>query len=207
MIQNIHHRLVLFDFDGVIADTGELSYELRKKLEPGLTRGQFADYFRGNIWHVVPSVLPTEEMMLEQSKLYSQSLALVPFNKELKEVIEEFAKRYTLAIVSSTHSALIREYLSAQGIDRLFFQILGSDVHTSKSEKIRMILDVTGLTMNDAIFITDTLGDIKSAQKCGVRSVGVSWGFQSPAVLQEGSPIAVVTSLNELKTAVDTFFL
>ena len=47
-------------------------------------------------------------------------------------------------------------------------------------------------------FITDTLGDIKEANKVGIESIGITWGYQDKAKLQKGNPKKIVDTPTEL---------
>ena len=62
---------------------------------------------------------------------------------------------------------------------------MGGDIHRSKVAKIQMILKKHGIKPAEAIFITDTLGDMREAIKCGVLSIGVTWGFHEKERLQK----------------------
>ena len=79
---------------------------------------------------------------------------------------------------------------------------MGGDIHRSKVAKIQMILKKHGIKPAEAIFITDTLGDMREAIKCGVLSIGVTWGFHEKERLQKGNPFVIVETPQELPKAI-----
>src|SRR6185369_6110369 len=110
----------------------------------------------------------------------------------LHNTILSLAPENRLAIVSSTNGSFIQDFLAKEGLLQYFSDILGSDVHISKTLKIRMILEKYNIMPVDAVFITDTLGDIKEANECGVRSIAVTWGLHDRSVLERGEPAKIV---------------
>jgi len=58
----------------------------------------------------------------------------------------------------------------------------------------------------DCVFITDTLGDMREAARCGVWSIGVTWGFHERERLEKGNFFAIVDKIEELSLTVQSFF-
>jgi phosphoglycolate phosphatase len=98
---------------------------------------------------------------------------------------------------------LINEILDREDLSSYFTEILGSDVHTSKSEKIKKLIEKYNITSKDAIYITDTLGDIKEAEGCGVKSIAVTWGFHDRKTLEKGNPVAIIDEPMDLLEAIE----
>ncbi|WKZ23867.1 MAG: HAD hydrolase-like protein [Candidatus Dojkabacteria bacterium] len=81
-----------------------------------------------------------------------------------------------------------------------FGNILGVDVEKSKVIKLQ---SVQKLHHNrEMYFITDTLGDIREAEKVGIEAIAVTWGYHDKAMLEQGNPRAVVNSIEELAETV-----
>jgi len=196
------HKLVIFDFDGVISDSWNICFETTRIWYPQLTEQQYRDSFNGNIrdasWRK-PN-LKTNFYDYYDPRL----LASKPF-EGISEVILTLAKDYKLFIVSSTPAPVIREYLRINDMD-VFEQVLGHETHKYKDAKLKMILDETKVSVTEVLFITDTLGDILESQKVGVRSISVTWGFQSKETLLRGNPADIVEHPNKLIKSVNNFF-
>lgn len=56
------------------------------------------------------------------------------------------------------------------------------------------------------LFVTDTLGDIREAEKCNIKSIAVAWGYHPVTTLEKGNPIAIVQTPKELVEAIRTSF-
>ena len=65
-----------------------------------------------------------------------------------------------------------------------------------------MLLDKYKITSEDAVFITDTVGDIVEARECGVRSIAVSWGFHEIETLEKARPAKIVSTPADLLRAI-----
>ncbi|MEK9154423.1 MAG: HAD hydrolase-like protein, partial [Patescibacteria group bacterium] len=85
-------------------------------------------------------------------------------------------------------------------------EVMGADVHTSKSKKIEMVFKKYGITARKCVFITDTLGDMREAKSVGVGAIGVSWGFHARETLLQGEPFRIVAQPAEISPAISAYF-
>jgi len=114
--------------------------------------------------------------------------------------IKDLASNYTLAIISSSRSSSIRQYLAKHGIEDCFSEIWGRDVDHSKVEKINNLMTKYKADPQHCVFVTDTLGDIEEASKAGIDSIAVSWGLHSVDTLKRGNPKIII---DDEKTLID----
>ena len=112
--------------------------------------------------------------------------------KNIIESIKNLSGKYNLAIVSSTFSSYIKNYLKERNILSYFSDILGSDFALSKQDRIKNLLEKYNIAPKDAVYITDSLGDILEAKKCEAKSIGVTWGLHSKETLEKGNPVAII---------------
>ena len=77
----------------------------------------------------------------------------------------------------------------------------------SKVIKINGLLKKYGHDPKDALFITDTLGDIRDGTACGVATIGVTWGNHDRETLKKGEPYAIVDTVPELEAEIGKFFV
>jgi phosphoglycolate phosphatase len=73
-------------------------------------------------------------------------------------------------------------------------------------EKIKMVFNKYGVSANNCLFVTDTLGDLLEAEKTGVEGIGVTWGFHGAETLKRGNPVALVDTPDELVAEIDRYF-
>lgn len=204
-------KFILFDFDGVIVDSEHIAYGVAKTLCPHVTKEEYRTRFEGNIheWEE-PVDRHTADCRpdLDFTALYVPRIRkeMVVF-PGMVEVVAGLARDYALVVVSSTITSPIEEFLDSHDLVKHFCWIMGADVHRSKVEKIKMVFEKYALEARDAVFITDTLGDMREAEKVGVGAIGVTWGFHTPETLQQGKPFRLVETPKELSKAVSDHFL
>lgn len=203
-------KFILFDFDGVIADSFDVAFETVKTICPAITVEDYQKRFEGNINEVNhPETFHNEACnhdlnwfdiympkMKERAKLFPG----------MKELILELEKKYMLVIISSTLTFPIEEFLTQHHMREHFDWVMGNDVHKSKVEKIKMVFDTYNAKPEDCIFITDTLGDMHEAERMNVPSIGVTWGFSTSEALRRGNPITLVNTPDELGAAIAEHF-
>jgi phosphoglycolate phosphatase-like HAD superfamily hydrolase len=193
MIQR-NKKLVMFDFDGVLVNTTEMSYQIHKIKNKDLTWERFQEYASGNIFTGLFKAIeegrhiPSDDFAGE----YKKRLAMFTIHDIMHEVILSLAVKYRLVIISSTFSSSIIEFLKRENISECFSDVLGCDTHMSKVIKIKLMLEKYSVLPRDSVFITDTLGDIKEAHECVVPSIGVTWGLHTKEMLEKGNPTAVI---------------
>jgi len=123
--------------------------------------------------------------------------------KNIIESIKNLSSKYFLAIVSSTSSSYIKSYLKERGAFSSFSDILGSDFALSKLERMKNLFEKYNLTAQDAVLVTDTLGDITEAKEIGMNSIAVTWGLDDRKTLEKGKPVAIIDDPRELENAIN----
>ncbi len=197
-------KLVIFDFDGVLVDTLEACFSIASSVNENLSLDEYRTFFEGNIYEAkrLDGGEP-RKYIPEFFERYDTATRRLVIPSPLKDLVKKFAGEYALAIVSSTPTDLIRNILARENLADCFKEILGSDIHNSKVIKIKMLLDQYSIAPVETIFITDTLGDIREGEKCGVRSIAVVWGFHERERLERGNPVAIVENASELQSAIE----
>lgn len=201
---------LLFDFDGVIANSFGLAFDIQHEICPHLTQDEYRSRFAGNIhaWQSDPDAHTAEcrsdiDFFTEYHNRMKNGAPIVP---GMKEVLETLALQCTIIIISSTTTPLIQELLQQYGVEHTVLEVLGVDVAPSKSEKIRMVFTQYNVEANECIFITDTLGDVREAEHVGVDSIAVSWGYHTKQMLFEGKLAAYVQKPEQLPEAIFDYF-
>lgn len=204
------NKTILFDFDGVILDSFTQAYEVSFLIHPRMSKSEYLEAFEGNINDTISHTHKCDDDCKKEIDFFTEFVPRIKNQSEIfsgmPEVIKSLSKKYRLCIVSSTITLPIKELLDKFGLEKYFSDILGNDVHKSKVEKIKMILDKYKANKNDCLFVTDTLGDIKEASHVGVRSIGVSWGFHPVETLKKAGPVSIVNSPEELEKEILSYF-
>lgn len=191
-------KVILFDFDGVIVDTFSFCYRIMNSRD-AISEDFYRTKFEGNINDAFkkPEQNPDAKPFDFYGQYNPELMARQP-NEEVVKVIKELVRNHTLIIISSTISSSIEQFLEVHGLADAFKEILGNDVEKSKVKKINDVLQRYGIKSTETVFITDTLGDIKEANVCGVKSIAVTWGYHSSTTLEKGSPYKIIDHPNKL---------
>lgn len=197
-------KLIIFDFDGVIVNTFSISFGL-SKTNTNKSEDEFRKKFEGNFFK--PSTEAKEsEINYDFFALYAPLLMKTQPESGMIEIIKKLSENYILTIISSTLTELIEDYLEKFGIRNYFQEILGPDIERSKVKKIQTIFKNHATIPQKAIFITDTLGDIREGKECGLLSIAVTWGYHPQETLSIGEPYKIINKPEEIVEIVEAYF-
>jgi len=121
----------------------------------------------------------------------------------LRDTFLKLKDNYKLSIISSSWGDIISSFLKKENLTNYFDDILGFDVHTSKVVKIKSLLEKYNVLPKDAVFITDSLGDILESNECDVKSIGVTWGLHDKKTLEKGNPVDIIDDTRELESVIN----
>jgi phosphoglycolate phosphatase len=205
-------KFLLFDFDGVIADSYSVAYDTARAMCARMDDTTYRSMFEGNV-HERHGAVMTEDHGPECKHDLDWFGIFTPAFEEraklfpgMREVIEKLSHEYILIIISSTITSPIQGFLEKNHIGRYFSEVMGADVHTSKREKIGMVFAKYGIEASSCLFITDTLGDMREAAEAGVGALGVAWGFHPRETLEKGNPYGIVEKPQEIEPAIEAYF-
>lgn len=177
--------LLLFDFDGVLADSLDLYADaVTRCLERiGMPfdkgREEYLALFDGNYYESMAARGVDLVAFAQATKEIFPAIdydAMKPFSG-LIPVLEALQKNHLLVVVSSNGSRTIGKMLARFGFEPYFREILGYDFLFSKKEKIDHAVEKYGIPREMTFYIGDTCGDILEARAAGIKSVAVTWGW------------------------------
>ena len=128
-------------------------------------------------------------------EIESKNLTIEP---QIKQELLKLNEKFELFIVSSSVERVLNKYLVENKIE-VFKEILGSETHRSKEVKFAMLLEKYGWKKEECVFATDTLGDLKEANKIGIKSIAVDFGFHNRERLEQGNPLHIVSEFSEIR--------
>ena len=206
--------LIMFDWDGVLADTRELFTATflkacRRCGVHGLDApGSLMSLFDGNMYDSLKTLGLERgriETILEDFRRGSVHLADdIRLFAGVPEMLTTLAGNHTLAVITSNLAAIIVKVLDREGI-RGVDRVLGVEADTSKTRKIRQTM--AAFPGRPAFYVGDTKGDMLEGRAAGALTVAVSWGWHTLEKLNEARPDFSVHSPAELperlRTAVE----
>lgn len=204
-------KFVLFDFDGVIADSFSAAFTTARTYCAQKTEASYRAQFEGNIYDYKHDLLTGDHSACSHDIDWWGTF--VPLFEEtakpfagISEALHRLSHAYTLIIVSSSVTSPINGFLEKHDLGRYIAEVLAIEAHTHKTEKISMIFSKYGTSAEKCVFVTDTLGDMKEATAVGVGSIGCTWGFQDRQTLERGEPFRIIDAPSLLPEAVDEYF-
>ena len=191
---------IIFDFDGVIADTHDINWALSQEHDETATYEDFLAHHDGNVFAEPRIKFKEENLHLFYSE-YQKRLT----TSHLKQAIgplTRLGEQYSLYVISSTSEVVIQEVLLQSEVLSFFKRTMGAETHKSKVEKFKMLMETEDVTPENTIFVTDTLGDIKEAHKVHIRTIAETFGFHSRTRLEQGSPFKILDSWSEIENTI-----
>ena len=200
--------LVLFDFDGVLADTlGDMLLFAQQVCDElgvnhivtrddlnSLETMSFAEYGRQC---EVPEPL-VDEFVRRCLKRFSEKESPPAIFSGLTQVVQELCRENTLAIVSGNTVQNVKAFLIEHGLDGCFQTIFGVDSPGNKFEKIEQAHRQLAEEGEPVFMVGDSLSDVRAAKDASAKSIAVGWGHQSAERLMSVEPDYLVRSPREL---------
>ena len=184
-------KLLIFDYDGVLFDTKKIAFKLvkdccKKFLNKNLTEKEFVEIYKSNFYDAMlkngvsrktlDEIKEYAEKVLEKKQLHVHS--------GIKSMAKKLSKSHIFAVVSSNYDDVMKKNLKKAGILENFHYILGTEEGENKKQKISNLLKQTKTSKSEAVFITDTVGDIKEGKQAGIKTMAVTWGFHDKKTLK-----------------------
>jgi phosphoglycolate phosphatase len=202
-------KLVIFDFDGVFINTADMSFEINLKTNPHMTREEYNELSEGNFHHNLEKGVASGKFKMpdhdEFFSEYNTGIMQISVIDILHDAVLHLNDKYILAIVSSSSSSVLIDFMKKENLFECFSDILGYEVHKSKVVKINNLLEKHRLTASNAIFITDTLGDLHEANECGVEAIAVTWGMHKRETLEQANPYMILDHPNDLVPEIEKY--
>ena len=204
---------LLFDFDGTVFDTVEgitksVQYAVRRQgLDAPLEAlrcfagppllDMFMEVFPFGPDEALQAVADFRE---RYGPVGLYECRLFPGMKELLGELK--ARGYVLGIATSKPQPLAEELLRREDMLRFFDAIAGSSRdarNDSKADVLRAVMARLGKPAEDCVLIGDTKYDVQGAHLCGVRCVGVGYGYAAEGELAAAGADVIVPDLPALR--------
>ena len=188
-------KAIIFDFDGVLADTYNFNMGLTKEVGHDVNHEVFKAHHDGNVFEQ-PKIPFTKKSADNFFSKYLERITVVQpfFSLENIKTIKEICPLY---IISSNHKKSIQKFLKHHQLD-FFDEILGVEFHKSKVEKFKYLFEKYNFKPEEIVFVSDTLGDVLEAKKVDVKTIAVDFGFHDRERLEKGNPFKIVSNFVEL---------
>ena len=197
MFRKKDSSLLVFDFDGTIADTLEHSIRILNELsdEFGFKRIEDGEleYLRGRtLWQFVrhlriPIRKITKILRRAQAEM-AKGIMEVQVFPGMVDVLKELKSRgYVIGLMTSNSIENVSKLLEAYDLDIFDFKLCSVKLR-KKAGRLRRLRRSHRVRKQNVLYIGDECRDIRAAHKARVKSAAVSWGFNDSQVLGSFKP-------------------
>lgn len=206
-------KLILYDFDGVLADT----------LDDMLSFARQACELLGLACQPSPADLEALEVMDMVS--YGRQLGVPEGELErfadtlranfisshrpakifpgVRKLVTSYRGDRLQAIITGNARDLVLSFLEHHGLQDHIQLVYSGDMPGTRQHKILRAMRDAGVQTRDTCLVSDAISDTLEARQIGIRSISVTWGYQSHTKLASCHPDAVVDTPAELADALD----
>jgi HAD superfamily hydrolase (TIGR01549 family) len=195
-------KAVVFDYDGVIADSFSVQYKVTNKMlrhfdKDEVTLEEFKKLFTLD-WREFYRIRGVgEELIKLEPELFKKEIdvlkeEIVVFDG-IKDVVETLGKKYKLGIVSNNFEDFILSFLKRFEMHNIFSSIVGYMPYHVKPDPTQLILCMKNLKVepHEVCLIGDMEEDIKMGRRAGVKKIiAVSYGYHHHSRLTGADMVA-----------------
>lgn len=209
--------VILFDFDGTLADTEPMIIEtyrqILKKYRPDLKMTEAEE-----LKIMGPTLHQTLRLFLKEEEIEGAIVEYRTINKKLHdEMIQPMtnairlldnlkSKGYRLGMVSSKKKEMVEYGLKLSKMEGYFEVIIGHDdvrEHKPHPEGLLKACEMMGIDHDNALYVGDTHLDIQAADAAGLYAVAFAQHEGRLEEIEAAKPNAILRDLSELETLLE----
>ncbi len=205
------YRLVIFDFDGTLADSADWFISMRNEVARRFRFRQITDdevdMLRGRSSREVVAYMrvPAWKMPFiarHTRRLVSENTSQIPLFPESPDLIRRLHNAgVVIALVSSNSEANVRRILGPELTVYIDHYACGASMF-GKSSKFRKVIRKAGAHRAEVLSIGDETRDIEAASRTGIDSGAVTWGYARPEILEAHQPTFLFNTMEEISSTI-----
>lgn len=207
-------KLLLFDFDGTVADTFQCGLEILNSMAPefGFRRLEEPDVPLARDMRTrelikflgIPATRLPKISQRGKEELNLRMDSIQPFNGMVDILRSLHADGFRLGILTSNSEENVAVFLKKYSIE-IFDFVHTSSKLTGKARVVRKILKEHKLKPKHVLLVGDEVRDIEAAQETGIHMAAVTWGYNSRKSISELNPDHLIEAPEELRELVCGF--
>jgi len=198
-------RTVLFDFDGTLANSLELGYEVMELL----CQRHGYDCLPKEQYRILGTRQAIKEMgiplwrlprlMREGRRLMASRICEVAPVDGIVEAIKSLSDlNVSLGVVTSNSGNNVQTWLTHFDINQYFEIILGGGGLLRKERCIRKVMGRHNIKPHELLYVGDESRDIKACHRLKIHCVAVTWGLDLEDKLRVDNPESLISVPSEL---------
>lgn len=199
-------QYIIWDFDGVLCDSLEIAFKTHNKIcaeynKELKVRDKMQYMNLINSKQGLSTLLDKEE--LEQyfsehrNEMYKRRYELRMFN-DVMEIIQKTP--VPSIIITATYEKLVKDVLKNNSYKCDIFQyIAGIETGTTKTERLKYLIEKINIDEDKIIYIGDSLTDVEFCNNQNIKMIAVSYGYCPKNLLLNQKIEAICDTPKELK--------
>ena len=199
--------LLIFDFDGTIANTLEVAVDIVNEMSeefhfPSVTKEEFVHYRGKSIPELMRlsglSWIQLPALVKRTRDHFKQRIGDVLPVEGMPDILRALASEgYRLGILTSNTQENVEAFLKLYDLE-LFEFVQAPKSIFGKASRLKYLQKNLRIPHQHMVMIGDEIRDTQAAQKAQIDSVAVTWGFNSEELLQSHSPTCILQQPQEL---------
>jgi len=200
--------LLIFDFDGTLANTIETGIAIYNELAPGyglrtVTPAEVRELRKLNTRALLDELSISRLMVVKLGaqirKILHQRMDTVEMIRGTREMIAALhAEGFRLGVITSNSADNVRMVLRRFGLLDCFLFVEAGVSLFGKSHRITSVLRKTGIEARSAMYVGDETRDIEAARKSHVSGIAVCWGANGREAMETEGPAYCIDEPAEL---------
>jgi phosphoglycolate phosphatase len=202
---------VIFDFDGTIADTFDLSLQIGREILDSLKLHHLSEEsvvhfrnrpFRETIRNLKIPIHKIPRLLIRIRRgIHDHIDEIRPF-EGIREVLRDLKSHAAfMGMVTSNSEENVNRFL--ERFDLCFFDAGSySSAIRGKASMMRRLIRKNKLARESTVYIGDTTDDIDACRKVGIKAAAVTWGYNTREVLERSKPDYLIERVEDLSRLV-----
>ena len=188
--------ILVFDFDGTIADTFDYSHSVINQLAKEykfrkVSPEEFLALKQKSKTEIIQTLkiplLKVPRVLMKVNEAMNNALDKVAPHNDIPQILAELnAQQYHLVSLSNMSNSKVRQFLNKHKMP-YFDAIETASEHADKSYKFRQMVKQCRWPGQQVYYIADEIRDIATAEKAGTHALIVGWGYGENNELKENA--------------------
>ncbi len=201
-------KYIVFDFDGTIADTLDMAFNMFNGIAGEYNCRPVTQEDRHKLRTQRPQELLKKygvtnlkmfSILLRMRKELSNRIPEIDLIKDMEAALHEIKNAgFRLGILTSNSRDNVSKFLENKALTSLFDFIYSGNGFFGKARVIRRLLEHENISVQGVIYVGDETRDVEASKKAGIPVIAVSWGFSSRDVLASLQPDQIADEPEQL---------
>ncbi len=208
----MNSKILVFDFDGTIADSYDTFVTIINRLAPEFGYKPVSEEKLKQLRHLDSqqiikqsevSLFKVPSLLRRVKKEMAQEIHnVVPIRGMEAALMEIKEQGNTLGILTSNTEKNVVAFLQNHQLEHIFDFIYPGISLFGKDRIINKLIRKHKLLRETMIYVGDETRDIDAAKKSQIQVIAVGWGFNAPEILKQHQPDFLINNPSQLQNVI-----